>query len=155
MFPRTSLHGSVERKRQMTAEIRPVVPPLPPKRRGRLPQIGDNQTPVGTKQVKTPEGRVFHVLKDGFTVLGKVWYRGEEIVLDDAAYEETKDMNGHSWADLTEKDQYEKWDDLYFAPGPWPHKGYDLDDPSLTEEDRAKLRAAEEKRRQRAAMPRG
>lgn len=70
------------------------------------------------------EGEVLtiHILEDGFTRLGRVWYRGEEIVFGPQAYENTKDRNGVSWLNMDDDAQIDKWGHVKFRKGPWPGK---------------------------------
>jgi hypothetical protein len=62
---------------------------------------------------------LFHVLRDGFTVLGKVYKRGEEIRISKTSvdYANTFDRNGNTFFDLTEQDQLVKWGEVRFKPG--------------------------------------
>lgn len=75
---------------------------------------------------------VLHILKDGFTRLGHVWYRGQEIVIGPKAFEDTKNRNGVSWTSMTEDQQIEKWGEVYFRKGPWPGKR-EYEDPALAD----------------------
>lgn len=71
---------------------------------------------------------VIHFLEDGFTALGKVWYRGQELEFEPGsqAYKDTFDRRGRSWLDLRgdEFAQVERWGRIIFRNGPWPGKGY-------------------------------
>lgn len=72
----------------------------------------------------TEEGKVIliHVVEDGFTEFGRVWMRGQELRIDQAAYQRTKDRRGHSWVDDLLYDpnkQYEAWHHHYVSPGPF------------------------------------
>ena len=69
-----------------------------------------------------------HVLKDGFTAQGRVWYRGQEISFGPEAYKDTQDRYGHSWLSESEEEQFDNRGDIYFRKGPWPGKRtYDED----------------------------
>lgn len=100
---------------------------------------------------------LIHVLVDGFPINGQVMYRGQEVefVIDGAAYNQTKDRNGHTWLDLVNdpQGQYQRWGKVYFAPGPWPFEQWGstrgLTDP--TEIAAAEAAAAAERKRNRAA----
>src|SRR4030095_14516894 len=79
--------------------------------------------------VTTSENIIIHILEDGFTVLGKVFYRGDELefIPGSQAYNDTKDRNGVSWLDVGLEDEYaqvDKWGKIMFRRGPWPGKGY-------------------------------
>lgn len=69
---------------------------------------------------------VIHILEDGLTALGQVWYRGQELEFEPGspAFEDTRDRNGRSWLDLRGDDfgQVERWGKVMFRPGPWPGK---------------------------------
>lgn len=65
---------------------------------------------------------LIHVLKDGFTAQGRVWYRGQEISFGPEAYRDTLDRYGQSWLSESEEDQFENRGDIYFRKGPWPGK---------------------------------
>jgi hypothetical protein len=79
-----------------------------------------------------------HVVTDGFTVSGRVWYQGQEIKysLNGAAYESTKDRFGRSWLDLDDEAQLDRWGKVYFRKGPWPGKGWTNDKAAAEERKR-------------------
>jgi hypothetical protein len=117
-----------------------------------IPVIGDENPDI-----------VLHVLVDGFTVLSKVWYRGEEIriVRGSDTWALTVDRYGKSWVDMTEADQIEHYKKVMFALGPWPFprpqeaKESDIEDAymkALNSGDREALRRYE-KAQQRAGRP--
>jgi hypothetical protein len=67
---------------------------------------------------------VVHVLVDGFTALGAVWYRGQEIgiktggALDKLA----TDTTGHRWYEMTPEQQMARFNGVQqFGMGPWPY----------------------------------
>lgn len=74
------------------------------------------------------ENILIHFLEDGFTALGQVWYRGEEIEFEPGsqAYKDTCDRNGKSWLDMRndEMRQADRYGKIMFRSGPWPGKGY-------------------------------
>lgn len=80
---------------------------------------------------------VFHVLHDGFTVLGAVWYRGQEIgIKNGSAYDQlSRDIAGHAWYEMTPETQMDRFGRVMFAVGPWPYS-----DPTevMTDDDYAK-----------------
>ena len=65
---------------------------------------------------------LIHILKDGFTAQGRVWYRGQEISFGPEAYKDTLDRFGRSWLSETEEEQFENRGDVFFRKGPWPGK---------------------------------
>jgi hypothetical protein len=102
-----------------------------------------------------------HILIDGFTVQGEVFYRGQEIVFPKGgkAYQQTINRLGKSWLDLRSDDnaQYDRWGKVYFHEGPWPFKGWEqltLRDlgPDATEADLAKAIKSERLRRRLAPV---
>lgn len=88
-------------------------------------------------------------VEDGLTALGWTWYRGETLSVEKGTPEweltqyERPDGEVISWLELDEDEQVERWGDRFFRPGKWSGKGFDLDDPELTEEQKATLRAIE------------
>lgn len=85
-------------------------------------------------------------VEDGLTAFSAVWYRGQELTLElgSPEWESTLNTEGKSWLELDEDEQLERWGVRYFRPGKWSGKGFDLDDPELTEEEKAALQAVEE-----------
>lgn len=67
---------------------------------------------------------LIHFLEDGFTALGKVWYRGQELEFTpgSGAYNDTRDRNGRTWLDLAGNDmaQIRRYGKVMFRTGPWP-----------------------------------
>ncbi len=90
--------------------------------RGRKdPQIELESTEPGA------QGNVLiHFLEDGFTALGQVWYRGQELEVapGSGAYADTCDRLGHSWLELRHDEfgQVERFGKVMFRAGPWPGK---------------------------------
>lgn len=88
-------------------------------------------------------------VEDGMTALGWSWYRGETLTVEKGTEEwdrtlfENADGDMVSWLELDEDEQIERWGDRFFRPGKWSGKGFDLDDPELTEEQKATLRAVQ------------
>jgi len=73
------------------------------------------------------EGNILiHFLEDGFTVLGQVWYRGQELEFEPGspAHQDTYDRTGRSWLDLRNDEfaQAARWGKVMFRNGPWPGK---------------------------------
>ena len=68
---------------------------------------------------------LIHVLKDGLTAQGRVWYYGQEISFGPEAYRDTLDRFGVSWLSQSEEDQINSKGEVLFGKGPWPGKrGY-------------------------------
>ncbi len=71
---------------------------------------------------------LIHVLHNGFTANGQVWYRGQELEFDrqSRSYTDTLDRTGASWLDLRGDDfaQVERYGEVMFRAGPWPGKAY-------------------------------
>lgn len=91
----------------------------------------------------TGEKILFHVLKDGFTAFGDVWYRGQEIEVEvgTAAYKRTLDKHGNSWLDLVDDEhaQYDRWRERRIAPGEFrPLPGEKFEDELVSEDKRRK-----------------
>lgn len=76
----------------------------------------------------TPRFRkVFHVVNDGFTVFGKVRYRGEEFVVEEGTPEFalSYDRYGNFIFARSEEDQIEAYGEVKYREGPWPGLPYD------------------------------
>lgn len=79
----------------------------------------------GVPEKKFVEGEkiLFHVIEDGFTAFGTVWYRGQEIELTvgDHNWVSTLDKSGSSWLKVIfdEKAQLTKWNRVRVRPGVW------------------------------------
>lgn len=62
----------------------------------------------------------------GFTALGHVWYRGQELEFapGSQAHRDTCDRTGRSWVDLRDDPvaQEQRWGRVVFRSGPWPHR---------------------------------
>ncbi len=69
---------------------------------------------------------LIHFVEDGFTALGVVWYRGQEVEFEPGspAYNDTCDRNGRSWLALADDEsaQIDRWGKVKFRRGPWPGK---------------------------------
>jgi hypothetical protein len=68
---------------------------------------------------------VLHVVNDGFTALGKVWYYGEEIRLrvGTDAYKLACDRNGRPFFDMDEAEQIKRYGKVQFKTGAWEGRG--------------------------------
>jgi hypothetical protein len=89
---------------------------------------------------------LLHILEDGFTACGRVWYRGQEIEFEigGPAYNDTKDRNGWTWLSLIDDEygQALRWGTVMFRRGAWPGAAYSDDTALLAE--RKRNRAAPE-----------
>jgi len=85
---------------------------------------------------------LIHFVEDGFTALGRTWYRGQELEFEigSEAYEDTQDRNGSTWLDLASDDyaQIDVYDKVFFRLGPWKGKGWD--EPNAENEERKRNR---------------
>jgi hypothetical protein len=50
-----------------------------------------------------------------------------------------EDRTGNVWIHMDEDQQVAKWGKRFFRPGPWRGAGFDVDDPSLSDEQRDQL----------------
>lgn len=96
----------------------------------------------------TVEGSLtVHFVDDGLTLLGKVWYRGEELTINPGTeqWEEA-----YAVLSLDEYGQEERWGRRFFREGLWRGKRLDeIDDELLDPQERAQLAKAEQIRQQR------
>lgn len=73
--------------------------------------------------------KVYHVVcEGGLTFAGKVWYRGEEIVIEEGTQEFALafDRKNRFIFDKSENEQIEAYGEVRYREGPWPYGGYDL-----------------------------
>jgi hypothetical protein len=121
----------------------------------------DVEASVAIPQIEMPVDAdvVLTVMSDGYTVLGKTWYQGEEIRLK-SDNPLGRDNAGHGFWEMPEDEQIERYGRVMFKLGP---AGQFFKPPGPSEEDEAaaiasgdpeKLRRIE-KARQRAAGPPG
>lgn len=90
------------------------------------PAEGGDSTSV-TESAPEPQTILIHVLHDGFTAHGKVWFRGQEIEYSttDQAYLDTLDRFGESWLNSDASEQMQRWGRVLFGVGPWPGRVYE------------------------------
>lgn len=102
-----------------------------------------------------PESVMINFVDDGLTLLGRTWTRGEELAVKKGSdeWKQTLDGRGRSILEYSEKEQLARWQRRIFSQGAWLGTGYDLNDPSLTADERAMLKQAEERRAIRSAQP--
>jgi hypothetical protein len=89
----------------------------------------DPQPELDVPEQPGDPGNIFiYFVEDGFTALGKVWYRGQELEFapGSPAYADTCDRNGRSWLTLRGDDnaQITRFGRVMFRPGRWPGKTY-------------------------------
>lgn len=90
------------------------------------------------------KGTLINVLADGFNQFGQVWFRGQEILIDDLAYERTKDRLGNSWMDTLLHDphaQFQAWGTVFVAPGPFKPRPGEVFQDALAKEDERRKRS--------------
>lgn len=131
-------------------------------------ETGRKEIPVAVQELAKPgdEGNILiHILEDGFTALGKVWYRGEELEFEPGrqAHKDTYNKLGESWLDLRHNEfaQAERWGKVMFRNGPWPGKSYadgtfetlrsEKGDGHIPAPTQAEIERAEALRKRRAA----
>lgn len=85
-------------------------------------QMGKELDNIPLEYENVSEGILIHVLEDGLTTNGQVFYVGQEILFGPRAFEETKNRYGQSWLDMSEEDQLDRWGSVKFRKGPWPGK---------------------------------
>lgn len=122
--------------------------------------VAEQAKPVAVPEVdaSTPGAVTVNFVEDGLTLLGKVWYVGEEltIVPETPQWEEAIDRRtGRMLLTFDEDEQIERWGRRFFRPGHWKGTGFDLEDPNLTDEERLRLQSIQDKRMSRTAAPSG
>lgn len=122
--------------------------------------VSEQAKPATVPEVdaETPGAVTVNFVDDGMTLLGKVWYIGEEltIVPDTPQWEEATDgRTGRMLLTFDEDEQIQRWGRRFFRPGHWKGSGFDLDDPNLTDEERLRLQSIQDKRTSRTAAPAG
>lgn len=79
---------------------------------------------------------LIHIVANDFTVLGATWFRGQEINIGpQGSYAATLDRTGKSWTTMTDEEQWDRFGEVKFHPGPWRGQ-------SWQEQSAAKLEAA-------------
>jgi hypothetical protein len=89
-----------------------------------------------TEEVKTQlpikasgkQKKIFHFVEDGFTFLGKTWYRGEEVVLVEGSedWEKCLDRYGNFALNKGDYEQMEAYNGtVFYREGPWPGLPFD------------------------------
>jgi hypothetical protein len=65
----------------------------------------------------TRETVLLHLVEDGLTAFGQVWFRGQEleVEVDGPRWEEAR-----KWVLLDDRQQMERWKRIMFRRGPWP-----------------------------------
>lgn len=89
--------------------------------------------PDGVSVSPTEEQVLVHFIDDGFTIGGRMFYRGEETLVPAST----------PWLALNSRQQIRQYGKRIFRTGPWDGEGFDLTDPALTAADRVRLAALE------------
>lgn len=120
---------AAEKSRAAAAEARPI----------RGSEIDGDPTIEGSITV--------HFVDDGLTLLGKVWYRGEELTINPHTNQWNEAVEVLT---LDEFAQEERWGRRFFRMGLWRGKHLDeIDDESLDEQERLQLAKAAKIREER------
>ena len=84
--------------------------------------IPEPQYPEPLPDQQQGEPITIHMVEDGFSFAGRIWYRGEEIIcrVGDETYQKTVNRDGDSWFDTTEAEQIDRYEKVMFRKGPWP-----------------------------------
>lgn len=107
------------------------------------------------------EGAVtVNFVSDDCTILGKLWFRGEELTIAPGTkeWDELWDKKRNkSYLELTEDEQILVWGERKFRPGKWSGLSFEelLADQQLTDEERQELQSILNKRTSRSASPAG
>lgn len=124
-----------------------------------LPEVDELSNPGDENNI------IIHFLEDGFSALGRVFYRGDELEFEvgSRAYQDTFDKRGKSWLQLRTDEfaQVDRWGKIMFRNGPWPGKTYrdgtfealrlEKGEGTVTPPSKAEIDAAERARKRRAA----
>ena len=127
--------------------------------------VGRKETPLLRKGAKPEDIVTINFIDDGLTAFARMWYRGQTVSIERGSeqWESTVfvvdrglplrgaeqwespvyDEDGSSWMELDEDGQIDRWGKRFFRPGKWEGAGFDLEDPALTEEDKAILSKVE------------
>ena len=116
---------------------------------------------VNTVASEASVGKLHHIhfVEDGFTAMGEVYYRGQELTVVEGSseWEQCSDKKGKSWLNYTRRDQLLTYGKVFFEPGPWQGLTYEemLDDPTLSDEEREKVQTLVNTQRAELAQPVG
>jgi hypothetical protein len=125
-------------------------PGRPPKNAVTPPSLDEVIENPDVETPKEPETVLVHFVEDGLTILGQVWYRGQEIEVTEGtdAWDLLVDPAVGMLLTLDEDQQIDRWGKRYFRPGAWRGNGYDtLEDlDHLSEEEKIRLRQIEKDR---------
>lgn len=85
---------------------------------------------------------LIHVREDGFTAVGRVWYRGQELefTVGQANWKATCNIHGKSWLVMSDADQIRAYGQIMFGHGPWP--GLPFNESAAVEAERRRGRTA-------------
>lgn len=112
---------------------------------------------VDPESTEVGEVLVLHFLTDGFTAMGKTWYRGEELSIRRGSEEwkSTQDRNGRTWLEFDEEEQVKLYGVVHFRAGAWPGKPLMSEEEyrtAISESDQEAIRRYE-KQQARTARP--
>jgi len=97
-------------------------------------QDTDEETSVGE-----PRSHRIHFVNDGFTTMGQVFYRGQELHVIEGSAEWTRiaDTKGRTFFDLAEdeSEQIVRYGEVKFRPGPWPHESFTAEDVARMQQE--------------------
>lgn len=86
--------------------------------------VTDPAAPTTLAPLPTGKGEqiLLHFLEDGFSALGQLWYRGQELEIErnGPAWAGTCDVFGVSWVDMDDAAQYNRFGKVMFRHGGWP-----------------------------------
>lgn len=152
---RQVVEAEVPSREEIEAEVRAQIE-AEQREEARAREMASDAKPVSGRDLDgdpTQPGAVtVHFVEDGFTLLGKVWYRGEELTINEGTeqWEAALYKGGPRIVlQLDEFEQEEIYGRRYFREGTWRGKGFDLTDKDLTEEERRALEKAEQIRMER------
>jgi hypothetical protein len=103
-----------------------------------FPAESPEQPTVAVSRFVEGQKVLIHILEDGFTANGRVWYRGQEIeyTIGDDAFKDTQDREGRSWLELSPADQMRRYGRAMFGEGPWPGGVYEHQQALAAERER-------------------
>ena len=117
-------------------------------------KVSDEQTVPVTADPPAPadtDSLVVSFVEDGFTLLGQVWYTGQEleVALGSADWQASllngSDPSSRSVLELSEQEQIQRWGRRMFRPGRWAGSAYEIPTEASAEEV-VRLRSIQEER---------
>jgi hypothetical protein len=113
----------------------PLDLPEPPDRYRR--SATDPMPPNPDRTIAEKDAVTIHFVEDGFTALGRVWYRGMELTLGRSSpgWNAALDREGNGWFQMPEDEQDRRFGKVMFRPGPWPGEPWSEEQRSSFEKD--------------------